>query len=1407
MDAYVNKINGGRGTVFHQGIKASIRQTMSKDISNLSLEQKKQLTANILQLDLKDRKEDEINVLKQLTEHLDFFIKINSKKINQETKLHEKCCRRLKYESYQKGETVIEYGAKADKFFIILSGQVSIFLIKSQEALDIEEHQLKTGKKLNAWNGGLLNINDEEEQDEINSPSSSVASSNNNNRRESYQMANSPLQRKYSQRLSIVRDSPKMNGQQEDKNLLQINNISQLDNNNNDDSPMQLEKITEKSKFSNYSPPLNRDKIQNASFRIKLNFDDQIQELVHEENTNKLDSKTGEQEEQIQQNNNYQQNSENDQIDNNGEQNIQKINTQLQKRQMNQLFLKVDASNQNKFRSSSEIVANNILNHSNSSPQSLTYSRTISRMTMLQQAIKNNAEVGSIFKKKINSESITEMRQRLNQMSASQDLISPSSSSHTISNLGTPSKLSSSYQKSSQLQNRNDIFTFLEDEKLQQIKSQVNQSGKNITKKTRLGKLIDFYKNYDLFGSLQLSEIQNAEKYFTDSGIFKYEYRDIMKAGNTFGELGILEGKPRSALIICSEDSEFAIMEKEDYSELLAERDRKKLLKKFEFLKQKMFPELTNDGIKKIFYSFQKRIIQKNEVLFQEGDKANGIFIIKHGEVNLSQRQKVEQQIPNQRDILASESCLNTATDSPAPIYQKKKSLLYKPQKFTQKTFAVISSGEYFGEEDLLIKENKQIRTFTATCSSLTGSVYYIEANVFLKFIKQKPTSFLVIQKRLNQKLQWRTEQKEKWNEQKKKFSFIDSFQQIEEAKIKQIIRKNVPKRSSMIELKSQSSSTVFDTPSTTTPSRRTTTISLRQPNSSSFTLSNIEGSLTQIPIVNRDLQTLQTPQAKISTNNAVCSINMDKIWEEKSNDGSPKNSHLNSENLIGDKAKSYIQNYPQNKMVTEESQRIQNSPFYKQQRNSEINLQCIRSKTPKLSAIHSSILENTFSPLNKLSKQTSSEIKSQLQTHVQDIEGLRKSVNLSKNNWQSVKKTRQTYSNYEINNSQDLKIKLNFQRQASIQLKTQYQSSQSSLAQFQSTSNLQTSDQLYSQTFLQRQTTSNSNSESPIKKSISDNQLKLLGFSQVASNSTNNNQLYLYSQGVDINKEQKKLPQISSPQFKTDHQLQMENQEQKKLAIEKKKLDIIKKTQFFEYKQQLQKKEALYDSHNIQDLSDKKGFQNNGLHIEIIQPSSLSIRSNSQTSSPQRKKVISLIRNNGFVKNIIKKVQGKSDQIDSILRIDELQQSSLRDQDQIKTELSNKFQERSLITELDEKKKNLQRYQLISPLSKQDKIIYPTTHLEQFQIKKQFQQENSIENKIQNSNQSVQKSQSLPKSNGQFQKIEFYQKLKQNLLQNQQKTIQIKLQQQQQQQQNNESPNNFIVQNYSKLNQIQHIN
>jgi CRP-like cAMP-binding protein len=44
--------------------------------------------------------------------------------------------------------------------------------------------------------------------------------------------------------------------------------------------------------------------------------------------------------------------------------------------------------------------------------------------------------------------------------------------------------------------------------------------------------------------------------------------------GETFGELALIENKPRKATIICKENCDFATLDRASYSELLEEADR-----------------------------------------------------------------------------------------------------------------------------------------------------------------------------------------------------------------------------------------------------------------------------------------------------------------------------------------------------------------------------------------------------------------------------------------------------------------------------------------------------------------------------------------------------------------------------------------------------------------------------------------------------------------------------------------------------------------------------------------------------------------------------------------------------------------------------------------------------------------
>lgn len=106
--------------------------------------------------------------------------------------------------------------------------------------------------------------------------------------------------------------------------------------------------------------------------------------------------------------------------------------------------------------------------------------------------------------------------------------------------------------------------------------------------------------------------------------------------GSTFGELGLLEGKTRSATILCSKDSEFGTISKQHYECLLAVRDKKRLWTKFNFIKDKLLPDLKADSLIKIFYNFKKKKFSKNERIYKQGEISNGIYLIKKGEVQVN---------------------------------------------------------------------------------------------------------------------------------------------------------------------------------------------------------------------------------------------------------------------------------------------------------------------------------------------------------------------------------------------------------------------------------------------------------------------------------------------------------------------------------------------------------------------------------------------------------------------------------------------------------------------------------------------------------------------------------------------------------------------------------------------------
>ena len=148
--------------------------------------------------------------------------------------------------------------------------------------------------------------------------------------------------------------------------------------------------------------------------------------------------------------------------------------------------------------------------------------------------------------------------------------------------------------------------------------------------KNEIGKITE------LLGGIPLSDVNiNCIEDLFIEGTLRFTYYTNLKEGNYFGELGLLRGKTRSATVICKEDCHFAVMMAEDYKNIVAVVERKKIYNKFEFFKKFLVKGIAYDNLAKLAYSFEKKKYGRGEYIFKEGDPGNEVFLIKKGEIQV----------------------------------------------------------------------------------------------------------------------------------------------------------------------------------------------------------------------------------------------------------------------------------------------------------------------------------------------------------------------------------------------------------------------------------------------------------------------------------------------------------------------------------------------------------------------------------------------------------------------------------------------------------------------------------------------------------------------------------------------------------------------------------------------------
>ena len=150
---------------------------------------------------------------------------------------------------------------------------------------------------------------------------------------------------------------------------------------------------------------------------------------------------------------------------------------------------------------------------------------------------------------------------------------------------------------------------------------------------------------HDLTFDEKLLLLNNKANTYFLQGTATYRKVSILRAGDSFGELALLFNQPRTASVIASEDLHVLTLASSNYKGIF-ESEISNLYKKIDFFRT-TFDDLSSLMIAKFCYLLKEKKLTHNEVIYKEHDDADGIYIVKEGEVQLAKYIEVEENVVN----------------------------------------------------------------------------------------------------------------------------------------------------------------------------------------------------------------------------------------------------------------------------------------------------------------------------------------------------------------------------------------------------------------------------------------------------------------------------------------------------------------------------------------------------------------------------------------------------------------------------------------------------------------------------------------------------------------------------------------------------------------------------------------
>lgn len=193
-------------------------------------------------------------------------------------------------------------------------------------------------------------------------------------------------------------------------------------------------------------------------------------------------------------------------------------------------------------------------------------------------------------------------------------------------------------------------------------------------------------------------------------------------AGQSFGELALINGEPRSATIKCNSECLFATINKDEYERVLKKIETREIAKKMEFFMSLPFLKgQTINQVKRILPGFTLQTYFRNQVVFSEKDTPEHVYIVQNGEFEVSKMKLKRVKQSNERKLKALIG----------PAKQSSHQAIDEGYHWSKKSIRIslYCRGQIFGHEDVI--PGRTHRT-TVRCLSQDGALFVIHKDEFI---------------------------------------------------------------------------------------------------------------------------------------------------------------------------------------------------------------------------------------------------------------------------------------------------------------------------------------------------------------------------------------------------------------------------------------------------------------------------------------------------------------------------------------------------------------------------------------------------------------------------------------------------------------------------------------------------